>query len=181
MVSDVPTPVPPVFQYAYFVTDLEAAIHEWSTLSGAGPFFVTEHHKADRFMYRGTATEADVSYAFGYSGASQIQLIAQHDDQPSIYRDMYPDGGGGFHHVAMLVVDYSGQRQRLADAGLELACELHANDIDACYFDARHRTGGFIELHSHTPRIANTFDRWHQAHLDWDGTGSPIRRHISGT
>lgn len=172
---------PPIFQYAYFVTDLTQAIRTWSSSFGAGPFFVTEHHKADAFMYRGTDTEADVSYAFGYSGGSQIQLIAQHDRLGSIYRDMYGDDGHGFHHVAMLVEDYAGQRQRLIDRGLVLACELHANDIDACYFDARETTGGFIELHSHTERIANTFARWHQAHIDWDRAGDPIRRHISGT
>ena len=170
----------PIFQYAYLVDDLELAAAHWSSVVGAGPFFVTAHHRADRFEYRGTRVEADVSYAFGYSGATQIQLIQQHDDLPSIYRDMHA-GGSGFHHVASLVADYDGAKQRLIDQGHELACELDANDIHACYFDTRPTLGCFTELHSRTERIVATFERWRAAHAEWDGTGSPIRHHVSGT
>lgn len=171
----------PIFQYAYFVNDIDDAVRQWTTNYDAGPFFVTRHHKADAFEYRGTPVEADVSYAFGYSGDAQIQLIAQHDDLPSIYRDMYPSGTFGFHHVAMLVVDYAGERQRLLDAGFEIACELAANGITACYFDTRESSGGFTELHSFTDRIANTFARWRNAHHEWDRVTDPLRGHVSGT
>ena len=170
----------PLFQFAYFVEDLEEAAERWARTVGAGPFFVTHHHRADRFEYRGTPVEADVSYAFGYSGSAQIQLIQQHDDLPSIYREMYPTGGG-FHHVASLVADYDGARQRLLDQGHELACELDANDIHACYFDTRPTLGCYTELHSRTDRIVATFARWQAAHDDWDGTGSALRSHVSGT
>ena len=171
---------PPIFQFAYVVPDLASAAHQWAATTGAGPFFVAAHHRADRFTYRGTEVEADVSYAFGYSGDTQIQLIQQHDDLPSIYRDMYPTGGG-FHHVAHLVEDYAGERQRLLGQGHELACELHANDIVACYFDTRAVLGCFTELHSWTERIAATFARWRQAHAEWDGRTDPLRGHVSGT
>jgi hypothetical protein len=170
----------PIFQYAYFVDDLATAAGQWARLVGAGPFFVAEHHVADRFQHRGTDVEADVSYAFGYSGGVQIQLIQQHDDRPSIYRDMYPTGFG-FHHVASLVHDYPAARGHLLDQGHELACELHANDIVACYVDTRAALGCFTELHSHTPRIEATFARWKAAHDEWDGTGAAVRMHRSGT
>lgn len=171
----------PVFQYAYLVEDIPTSAAAWAATVGAGPFFVAEHHRADRFEFRGAPVEADVSYAFGYSGDSQIQFIQQHDDLPSIYRDMYPEGGSGFHHVGMLVADYAGERQRLLDAGFELTCELWANDIVACYFDTRSAIGAMTELHIRTDRIVATFERWHAAHLAWDGTGSPVATHISGT
>ena len=173
----------PVFQYAYVVDDVAAAAERWARVLGAGPFFAAWHHRADRFEYRGTDVEADVTYAFGYSGGTQVQLIQQHDDLPSIYRDMYPGypSTGGFHHVASLVADFDGAKQRLADQGHVLACDLDANDIHACYFDTRDSIGGFTELHSLTDRIVATFARWHQAHLDWDGTGSALREHVSGT
>jgi Glyoxalase/Bleomycin resistance protein/Dioxygenase superfamily len=171
----------PIFQYAYVVDDIETAATQWATMFDAGPFFVAAHHRADTFSYRGTPIEADVTYAFGYAGDCQIQLVQQHDDQPSIYRDMYATGATGFHHVAVLVKDYAGERQRLVEQGFEVACELHANDIDACYFDTRAVIGGFTELHSHTERIVDTFQRWRRAHLDWDGQGGPIRAHTSGT
>ena len=171
----------PVFQYAYFVEDLSVSAAHWARTLDAGPFFIAAHHRGDTFSYRGAPVEADVSYAFGYAGESQIQLIEQHDDLPSIYRDMYAPGQFGFHHVAVLVRDYATERQRLLDQGFELACELHANDIDACYFDTRATIGCFTELHLHTERIVSTFARWKQANEQWDGTGDPLRTHTSGT
>ena len=41
-------------------------------LFGAGPFVTTHHHKTDRFDYRGTEHEADVSYVIGAAGYKYI-------------------------------------------------------------------------------------------------------------
>lgn len=163
----------PLFQQAYLVNDLEAACHRWHDLFGAGPFVVTWHHKAERFSYRGTPQEADVSYAFGYLGDQMIQFIQQHDDTPSIYRDMYGPGEEGFHHVATLVNDYAAERQRLLDKGFELACELHNIGVDAAYFDTRAVTGGFTEIHNDPYRILAAFAAWHRAH-ELHQPGDPV-------
>lgn len=152
------------FQEAYLVNDIEAACEKWARLYGAGPFVVTPHHKTDRFMYRDTPDEADVSYAFGYLGDMMIQFIQQHDDTPSIYRDMYAAGEEGFHHVGVLVNDYEGEKRRLLEMGFALACELHADRVDACYFDTRSTSGGFTELHDDPPHILSTFAGWRRAH-----------------
>ena len=170
-----------VFQTAYFVEDLEMAAFNWAKLSQAGPFFVARHHKTEQFDYRGTEIQADVSYAFGYAGACQIQLIQQHDDQQSIYRDMYPNGSLGMHHIAMLVEHYAEERQRLLDLGLEKSCELYADGVWASYFDTRHEMGCYTELHSISDRILSTFGRWQRAHDSWDGQGPVLVDHQSGS
>jgi len=162
-----------LFQHAYFVNDLEVAIAEWHHLFGAGPFAVASHHRTDSFSYRGTSVEADVSYAFGYLGDLMIQFIQQHDDQPSIYRDMYRDGEQGFHHVAYLVSDFAAERQRLLTMGFTLACELFADGVNAAYFDTRAVTGGFTEIHGDPPHIVKVFDRWRRAHAEWR-SGDPV-------
>jgi catechol 2,3-dioxygenase-like lactoylglutathione lyase family enzyme len=154
----------PLFQHAYFVDDLERSIDAWSRLFGAGPFVVVPHHKTERFTYRGTAQEADVSYAFGYLGDLMIQFIQQHDDTPSIYREMYRPGEEGFHHVGVLVHDWDAERARMLDMGFEIACELWADGVNAAYFDTRRVNGGFTELHGDPPHILDTFARWRQAH-----------------
>jgi hypothetical protein len=41
-----------LFQTAYLVNDLDASIAAWSSLYGAGPFVIAEHHRTDTFMYR---------------------------------------------------------------------------------------------------------------------------------
>ena len=156
-----------LFQHAYYVRNLEESIEEWHRLFGAGPFAIAPHHRTDTFAYRGTSTEADVSYAFGYLGDLMIQFIQQHDEQPSIYRDMYGNGEQGFHRVAYLVSDFTAERQRLLDMGFEVACELFADGVNAAYFDTRAVTGGFTEIHGDPPHIKKVFARWRQAHADW--------------
>jgi len=152
------------FQEAYFVNDVEEACEKWARVYNAGPFIVVPHHKTDTFMYRGTDQEADVTYGFGYLGEMMIQFIQQHDDTPSIYRDMYGPGEEGFHHVGLLVNDYQGEKARLEEMGYTLACELHADNVDACYYDTRSLNGGFTELHDDPQHILNSFAGWRRAH-----------------
>ena len=154
----------PMFQQAYFVNDVEAHAKKWSDLYGAGPFRIAAHHKTDSFEYRGEPIEADVSYAFGYLGDIMIQFIEQHDDQPSIYRDMYGAGQEGFHHIAYLVSDFGAERQRWLDLGYELATELYADGVNAAYFDTRKLSGGFTEIHGDPPHIMGLFAVWKRAH-----------------
>lgn len=164
----------PIFQHAYFVNDVEATAEKWHALYGAGPFFILMHHKTEKFMYRGTRQEADVSYAFGYHGDIMIQFIAQHDDTPSIYRDMYAPGEEGFHHVGCLVNDFAAARKDLTDMGFENACELWADNVNAAYFDTRGVNGGFTEIHGDPPEILAIFALWRRAHENQSPNGPAI-------
>lgn len=164
----------PLFQQAYFVNSIEKSAAHWAETLGAGPFFAVRHHKTEEFSYRGQEIEADVSYAFGYLGDMMIQLIEQHDDLPSIYRDMYQRGEEGFHHIAYLVSDFAAERQRWLDKGFELATELYADEVNAAYFDTRSINGGFTEIHGDPSHILGVFAVWKRAHQAWDGKGKPL-------
>ena len=96
-------------QLALNVNDIDEACHKWNQMVGAGPFHVVRHHIAEDFRYLGEHVEADVSYTFGQAGPAHIQFIAQHDDTPAIYRDMYASGEHGFHHIGLLVNDVAGE------------------------------------------------------------------------
>ncbi len=163
----------PLFQQAWLVNDLEKSINEWNALFGAGPFVIAEHHRCDTFEYRGSDLQADVSYAFGYLGDTMIQFIVQHDDTPSIYRDMYAAGEEGFHHVGVLVHEWEAERARLVDAGFVIATELWADNVNAAYFDTRSVNGGFTEIHGDPPHILGAFAGWRRAHELWR-PGDPV-------
>jgi hypothetical protein len=169
------------FQHAFFVPDIAAAVEHWVATTGAGPFFLAPHHTTDWFEYRGEAVEADVSYAFGYAGDTQIQFIEQHDDTPSLYREMYAAGEGGFHHVGVLADDFDGERQRMLNRGFDIATELRADGAQAVYFDTREAIGGYTEIHSTPERIIDTFARWRAAHQEWDGVTEPLRGRLPPT
>ncbi|MEL6890281.1 MAG: VOC family protein [Actinomycetota bacterium] len=165
------------FQEAYLVDDLERAITAWSDTLGAGPFVVAPHHRCDRFDYRGTDRQADVSYAFGYLGDAMIQFIVQHDDTASIYTDTYPDGppdGVGFHHLGILVEDFEAEFAKLESAGFECATRLYADRVDAAYFDTRSITGGFTELHGTPTHILDAFAAWRRNHAERTDSTPPI-------
>jgi hypothetical protein len=152
------------FQQAFFVDDLDEAIVEWECVFGAGPFVRSPHHRCDSFDYRGTDLQADVSYAFGYLGDTMIQFIVQHDDTPSIYRDMYAPGEYGFHHSGILVEDFEAEFERLESLGFTCATRLFADNVDAAYFDTRAVNGGFSEIHGSPPHILEAFASWRRAH-----------------
>lgn len=153
-----------IFQEAYFVNSVEEAAQRWAREFGAGPFFVVRSQGTEEFSYRGTDIEADVSYAFGYLGDMMIQFIEQHDEKPSIYRDMYKRGEEGFHHIGYLVSDFGAERQRLLDLGYELATELYVDGVNAAYFDTRSLNGVFTEIHGDPPHMLGLFAVWKRLH-----------------
>ena len=165
----------PVFQYAWVVNDLDDGCRRWNAVTGAGPFFVTRFHKGQNHVDHGQPFTGGLSYAFGYAGETQIQLIQVHDDTPSIYRDMFKAGEEGFHHVAMLVPDPPwAEKARFEAAGYPSVSELWAT-ADVCYIDTRAAIGCFTELHGDNEAIRAVFRGWKAAADGWDGSTDVIR------
>lgn len=165
-----------VVQHAFVVPDLDEGIEHWRSTLGAGPFVVMRDFVGHQLMYRGQPSATPVDYAFGQSGDIQIQLIAQHAEGASIYRDMYSSGEGGFHHVCALVPmdDWDAQLLAFTDAGYEMAASLMTS-APAVYFDCRSDVGYFVELYGRTERSAGFFTHLRDLHESWDGVTDPIR------
>ncbi len=163
-----------VVQQAYVVADMDAACRHWTALLGAGPFYVSRHHRSADITYRGQPSDPDLSYGFGYAGTTQIQLIEQHDNTPSCYRDMYASGCEGFHHVAILVPDFDAEKQRFEQRGFPVVTEL-VSAARVAYMDTRSVLGCFVELYEDNPGVRESFRSWHAAHEAWDGQTDPLR------
>jgi len=166
----------PVLQHAFVVPDLDEGIERWRRVLGAGPFVVIRDFEGRDLTYRGSPSTTRVDYAFGQSGDIQVQLIAQPEPGPSIYRDMYAPGEGGFHHVCALVPmeDWDRQVAAFAEAGYEMAASL-TTSAPAVYFDCRDDLGCFVELYGRTERSSAFFASLRQMHETWDGVTDPIR------
>ena len=163
-----------VVQYAYFVKDIEAACLRWIELFGAGPFYLSRHHQSENVTYRGKPCDMDVSYAFGYSGPAQIQLVQQHNDVPSAYRDMFPNGGEGLHHVAYLTQEWEAEKARYEAAGYPALLEL-VSSARVAYMDTRPAIGCFTEIYEDNLQVRRRFGGWKASHQYWDGKTDPIR------
>ena len=163
-------------QIAYVVDDLEEPLRYWTQVVGVGPFFVREKVQFDRVLHRGQPSSLSFSMALAYWGDTQIELICQQNDAPSIYRDWRDAGLGGVQHVAVFVDDMVRVRQQIAALGgsLEQEVWMPGGMGEAIYADLGGGPGTMIEYVRLDPSLHAGFDAMKRAAAEWDGT-DPVR------
>lgn len=167
---------PHLMQAAFMVDDVEAAAKAWIAATGIGPFFMVPHIELAEASYRGAPSEGiDFSVALAQSGGMQIELIQQHCDRPSAYRDTIAKGQTGFHHFCIYTDDYDACRQRYVDQGHAVAIDGKFGMMRFCYVDTSATLGCMIEIVEQDDVETDAFTRIAQAAADWDGVTDPIR------
>jgi hypothetical protein len=164
-----------VLQLAYVVIDLDAAVQRWLSSLGCGPFLVRRHLTVSEGLYRGRPSNVDFSMAVAQAGPVQIELIQQHDDAPSCYRDLVPAGREGFHHVAMITPDFDAEVARYVAQGFEVASSGLFGDVRFAYVDTSPAVGHMVELLEDKPSIRAYFDSVKRKAGRWDGVTDPVR------
>jgi hypothetical protein len=162
-----------IVQASWFVEDIDQAAENWLAL-GYGPFYMVRHTKMPLYRYRGVKTHVDVSGAFVQAGDLQIELIAQHDKQPSQYSDSFGPGQSGFHHVGIFTRDYDAGIAEYERKGCPLVADGVFGEIRFGYFDTRPLVGSMTELIEDKPSIRQFFAMIADAAKNWDGS-NPIR------
>jgi methylmalonyl-CoA/ethylmalonyl-CoA epimerase len=94
-----------VFQNAFIVNDIEAAVARWARTMGVGPWVMLENISMPNAFYKGQPTTMKLHAALAASGGIQMELIQPLHDHPSVYRDYFPAGKEGFHHIGVLTDD----------------------------------------------------------------------------
>lgn len=161
------------FQAAWIVDDLDAAMRHWLALGSTGPFYVNRRFALDSFIHRGQSVPLTLSSAFAQTGPIQIELIQQHSDSPSPYRDAFPNGGG-FHHLCALVEDYDAEVERFAALKAPVIAEGRLRSMRFAYVDARAQLGAMLEFAERTDAIVARFETVARAAIEWDGR-NPVR------
>lgn len=166
--------VGPVMQNGFIVPDWRAAALHWAEQLGVGPFFVVEHVEFSECRYRGEPTDIDMSVAIAYAGSFQIELVEQHNDAPSIYRDFLHANAPGLQHVGALsedldaALDLNGLRERIIQDGVTSAGQRFA------YVDTILHNGTMLEIVETDAAMRQGFDYMERAAANWDGS-RPIR------
>ncbi len=96
----------PVGQIGYVVHDLEDAAARWAESTGIGPWRVLPKVDLDHFTYEGVDSPVEIGIAVAFSGDVQMELIQQHNDAPSMYRELLVTYGEGALHFCLLPEDY---------------------------------------------------------------------------
>jgi len=159
-----------IVQTAYVVADLDAAILRWHRAFGVGPFIVRRHIRLTQTFYRGQPMPLDISAAHVQSGDMQIELVCQHNPEPSAFRDMYAPGEEGIHHVAMFPQDYADTVAHYEAAGFPLATELVTGEQRGpAYMDTRSLMGHMLEVYRVNDSLHAFYRLIADAARDWDG------------
>ena len=165
-----------VLQSAHIVNDLEAACMKWVRTTGIGPFLIVPHIALSEYSYRGQKGEGlDFSVAIAQAGGIQIELIEQHCDRPSAYRDLIAKGQQGFHHICFYLENYDATQAFYTDQGHVAAIDGMFGETRFCYIDTTAEIGCMVELVEQNEFQSDYFRRIVEAAENWDGKTDPVR------
>lgn len=163
-------------QSAFLVDDLDEAARRWIDTTGIGPFFTVRHVTLAEYSHRGEPrADLDFSVAIAQSGGIQVELIQQHNDAPSAYRDTITSVDDGFHHFGIYTADYDKAYRHYMDRGFDAVVDAKFGDARFSYIDTRPAIGCMIELIEEFPLQTELFQRVAAGARDWDGKTDPIR------
>jgi hypothetical protein len=159
-------------QAGYVVRDLDRAIADWCAL-GVGPWF-TDRDVPHAIRFRGEPAEPHLSIAIANSGGLQIELIQQHDDVPTAYREFLDSGCEGFHHFAWWTEDMPSVVGTAVAAGWSLLQE-GSGVAPWAYFEATGITSTVVEVGALNPVILGVDKMLRSAATTWDRVTEPVR------
>lgn len=163
-------------QFAYHVPDPERAAYDYAAAYGWGPFFLLEHISLSRCVYRGNTAVFDHSSAYGQAGELMIELISQHDDTPSVLRDLFAKDAVGLHHVAHFVPDLSAVLEQSPSSDHQIVLDAcTASGTSFAMLDTSSRLGHMLEIYEATADLAKFYRYVKRAADGWSGA-DPLRR-----
>ncbi len=168
-------PLGGIIQVAYVVADIQAAMREFTARLNIGPWFVSGPFVPPEGVYRGRPTDIRLTLALGFSGHMSFELIQQHDDKPSVYREVIERRGYGFHHWALAIDDLDREIAAYAAGGYAVAfSDRSPRGARIAYVDTSRDLPGMIELIELTAQAEAKYAEIHRASVGWDGR-DPVR------
>jgi hypothetical protein len=162
------------FQLGHVVDDIVSAARHWSSTFGIGPFHVLPVVDQHLTLGNGDVCTLRIQVGVAQTGPVQIELIQQHCDTPSLYRDWSRNGTSAFHQVATVTSDYDGKLAHFEALGHEIAAQSLGGTFRVGYVDTVVAFGFYTEVVEHTPRFLEQLDEIARTCAAWDGT-DPVR------
>lgn len=157
-----------IYQMAFIVDDLDAAMMRWTSMTGAGPWFVIPHFAFIDPVLRGKQAAPDISIALAYSGEVMIELIRCESAAPSVFTET-PPAKGGLHHVAQLTDDFDASIATFAKHGAPAVFTARFTpETRAAFVDTRSAIGCWTEVIEATPPLIGMQQFMRAQTDDWD-------------
>ena len=161
------------FQLGFVVRDLVQAANKWAAVHGVGPFHLIPVVE-QQLVVRGQPAPVSMQVGIAQAGPVQIELIQQHCDRPSIYRDWSQEGSRPFHQLATLTPDYDAKKREFESLGYRLAAESPDGPVRLGYFDTLADFGFYTEVVERTEALLERWELVSRTCASWDGT-DPVR------
>ena len=132
-----------VFQIAYVVPDLHAAIRFFKEKLGVADFMVWENFMLQDQIYNDAPGDHSQSIAFGFAGQMQIELIQPISGVSSYSEYLARNPKGGIQHLGILADDFDA-----AVAGMSYAVVQSGRNGETrlAYFDTDRDVGVLTEI-----------------------------------
>ncbi|HEY6428787.1 MAG TPA: VOC family protein [Acidimicrobiales bacterium] len=162
------------FQLGHVVEEIVSAARRWSSTFRIGPFHVLPVVDQQLTHPDGEVRTVRVQVAVAQAGPVQIELIQQHCDTPSLYRDWSKGGTSAFHQVATVTSDYVGKKARFEALGHLVAAESLGGSFRVAYVDTVEEFGFYTEVVEYAPRLIEQLRSISATCATWDGS-DPVR------
>jgi hypothetical protein len=165
-----------ISHYSYAVEDITEAVQRWTTLLGAGPFYIMDPVALDRVTTR-DEQEAEWSHsaAFAKWGPIFIELQQLHDIRPRGLDELLsPSGLPVVNHVSYISATPEADSARLSAAGHEMFIHATSGPLEFWLHDTRAALGHATEIHRGSTELTAIWDFIANAADDWDGS-QPLR------
>jgi len=162
-------------QNGIVVDDLDQALDYWTRVMRVGPFFRINHVRLDDYRYGAERSPVDLSVAVGNFGDLQLELIFQHNDAPSSYREFLRARGPGLHHISVWSTDYDDKVAAALAHGMQLDSQgQFPGGIRFAYFSAKPPGTPLLEITHLSQAAEGLFGMVREAARHWDGS-DPVR------
>jgi len=148
-----------VFQIAYVVPDLHAAIRFFKQKLGVADFLVWENFMLQDQTYNGAPGDYVQSIAFGFAGQLQIELIQPLSGVSSYSEYLKQNPRGGVQHLGILVDDFDAAMSEMTARGYRVVQSGRNGDTRLAYFDTDGDIGILTEIVYIAPDERAKFER----------------------
>lgn len=163
-----------VRQIGLMSRDIDRSMRYFVEAWGIGPWFVLRNLKAS-MLYNGTPRDLEVSIAMANCGDLQFEIVAQHDDTPSLYQDALKQTPGlHVQHVAVWKDDVESVEKAAHAKGWATVFETKSGPGRSVFVIHPSEPSVCIEISDRDPFKEQVREAIKQIAADWDGS-APIR------
>ena len=166
-------------QIGFVSRDIDASIRYFLDAWNIGPWYVSRHIKA-AVGYKGEVSDVDMSLALSSCADMQFEIIAQHNDAPSVYREaLAATSGLHVQHLAVWVDDIAKVKADAVAKGWQFVLEGRPGPGESCYVTHPSSPGVCVEISDRSSFKEHVRATIRDIALSWDGT-DPIREGLPG-